>query len=120
MRITVSDGAGNSSAATSGLFQVWALPIISSVSFNPDAGSRGELVVAGRNFRKDETQLLVNGVQLKRLSFMDPAGAPGVYGQIASDDPKIRKRIPAGRAVAIVVTIPRTRQTSPSFQFTRK
>jgi len=119
LRITVSDGAGNSAAATSGLFQIWALPLINSVSFNPNAGPRGELIVNGRGFRKDETQLQVNGVLLKRLSFQSPDGQSGTFARILCDDPKIRKRIPAGQPVDIIVTIPRTGQVSPSFQFTR-
>src|SRR5262249_4634369 len=119
LRITVSDGAGNSAAATSGLFQIWALPPISSASFNPNAGPPGELILNGKSFRKDEAQVLVNGIVLKRLSLQSPDGQPGIFARIVCDDPKIRKRIPAGLPVEIVVTIPRTGQVSPSFQFTR-
>ena len=120
LRITVSDGAGNSAASTSGLFQVWAVPIIDSVIFTPSAASRGELIVNGRNFRKDETQVLVNGVLLKKLSFESPNAASGAFGQILCDDPKIRKRFPSGQPVNIVVTILRTGQASPPFQFIRE
>ena len=119
LRITVSDGAGNSASATSGIFQIWGLPLIDSVVFNPNAGSRGELIVTGKNFRKDETQVSVNGVQLKKLSFISPNGS-GTFTRILCDDPKIRKKLPASQPVDIVVAIPRTGQLSPSFQFTRE
>jgi hypothetical protein len=120
LRMTVWDGAGNSAAATSGPFQVWGLPVINSVSFNPDGGPRGELIINGKNFRKDETQVLVNGASLKRLSFQNPDGTSGAFSEIVSADPKIRKRIPAGQTVEIVVTNARTGQTSAAFEFTRE
>jgi hypothetical protein len=120
LRITVSDGAGNSASATSGIFQIWGLPLIGSVTFNPNGGSRGELIINGKNFRKDEIQVSANGLQLRRLSLESPDPQSGTFARIVCDDPKIRKRLPAGQPVDIVVAIPRTGQLSPSFQFTRE
>jgi len=96
------------------------LPLIDSVTFNANAGSRGELTINGKSFRKDETQVSVNGVQLKKLSLESPDSQSGTFTRILCDDPKIRKKLPAGQAVDIVVAIPRTGQSSPAFQFKRE
>ncbi len=121
IRITAYDGAGNSApAASSGSFQVWALPSINDASYVTLADGRGEITVMGAGFRLDETEIFVDGISLRKISY--PAGydnGDGTFRRVISRDKKIQKRIPAGANVSIVIKLTRTGQTSSPFSFRR-
>lgn len=122
IRITAYDGRGNSSLALSaGKFQIWAMPIISEVGYKKLEDGRGELMVAGRNFRLDQTAVYVNGVKLKSLKFFEAHRAQdGTYRRVYSYDRKLEKRLPLGVRVTIFVKLLQTGQTSPPFTYKRK
>jgi hypothetical protein len=121
IRITIIDGAGNSTSQVSdGKFTSWPMPIITEAEITVPTEGKPQLVLAGRAFRKDDTQIFVDGVKLKKLSFDDKCDADGNCKQISSIDKKLLKRFPEGKFVNMEVRIPTTGQTSPSFEFKRK
>lgn len=120
VRITVYDGAGNSAATTSkNNFDVWALPIINSVTYNE--GDRPEFELSGRNFRNGETEIWVDDVPLKKVQYVDKYfTGNGTYKHVSSFDKKLNKRVPDRTWVKVVVKVPRTGQESPAVDFRRK
>jgi hypothetical protein len=119
VRVTVYDGSGNSATAVSGgNFDVWPLPIITDVVYNNDTPPN--LEVTGRNFRNDESEIWVNGVQLGKVYFLDKFfTGQGMSRKIFSRDKKLFKRVPVKQESEVVVKFPRTGQVSPSFLYTR-
>ncbi|HSB11546.1 MAG TPA: S8 family serine peptidase, partial [Blastocatellia bacterium] len=94
MRITVYDGAGNSATTTSrDKFEIWPMPIINEVTYNE--GDRAEVELKGRNFRPGETEIWVDGVQLKKIRFDDKySTGDGTFKKVSSVDKKLNKRFP--------------------------
>ena len=120
VRITVFDGAGNSAAATSkSNFEIWPMPIINDAIFTE--GDRPQFELAGRNFRRDETEIWVDGTRLKKIQFNERySTGNATYKRISSTDKKLSKRVPDRTWVKIDVRLPRTGQISPVFSFRRK
>jgi hypothetical protein len=123
VRITVYDGAGNSAAVTTtGKFDIWPMPIITEAQykFGTDGG-RDELILIGRNFRVDETEIWVNGQQkLGKVRFSDKFfSGDGAATKVSSFDKKIHKRIPGRQDITIEIRLPKTGQISPRFAFRR-
>jgi subtilase family protein/Big-like domain-containing protein len=119
-RVTVVDGSGNSASALSnGKFDVWPLPIIVKAEYIE--GSKPELRLSGRFFRVDETEIWVDGKQLKKIRFDETfATGNGTSKKISSKDKKLHKRLPIRKRVTIEVRIPKSGQVSPGFEFKRK
>jgi hypothetical protein len=120
VRITVYDGAGNSATTQSNkLFEIWPMPIINSATFKEEAPM--ELELQGRNFRMGETEILVDGLRLKKIQFKDQYfSGNGTSKRVSSVDKKIFKRVPDRTLVTVEVRLPRTGQVSPGFDFKRK
>ncbi|HLG17141.1 MAG TPA: S8 family serine peptidase [Blastocatellia bacterium] len=118
LRITVYDGAGNTSSFTSsGKFEVWALPIITDVDYID--GDKDELEVFGRRFRMDQTEIYANGRKLSKIRFREKCDED-TCKKVSSEDKKLNKRVRTGEHTAIVIKLIRTGQTSPEFSFKRK
>ncbi|MGH9823200.1 MAG: Ig-like domain-containing protein, partial [Blastocatellia bacterium] len=119
LRMTVYDGAGNSAqSASGGKIKVWALPMISNVTYRTLSNGQGELVVAGANFREGQAQVYVNETALGNLTFQAEA-SDRTFNKIISDDKKLKKEIPAGAAVNVSVRVAMTGQISATFHFVR-
>ncbi|MEK6407017.1 MAG: S8 family serine peptidase [Acidobacteriota bacterium] len=120
VRITIYDGAGNSATARSnGNFEIWPMPIINGVTFIE--GDRPEVELGGRNFRTDETEIWVDGIELRKIQFQDRYfTGNGMSKKVSSFDKKLNKRMPNRTWVKVEVRLPRTGQISPSFEFRRK
>ena len=120
LRLTVTDSAGNSSAVTSpGAFQIWALPIVTQATYTTLKKGKAQLLVVGRNFRKNQSEVFVNDTEVAKLTFM-AASNDGTFDKILSQDKKIQKKVPAGTFSLITIKQPTTGQVSPPFQFKRK
>ncbi len=122
VRITLYDGAGNSATVTSaGKFEVWPLPIITEVDFDPEGGKKGQLQVFGRNFRMNQTNIYVDGQKMKKLVFNEKCdSSTNICKRISSNDKKMNKRVPEGKFVNVIVVVPKTGQTTPEFSYKRK
>jgi hypothetical protein len=84
-------------------------------------GDRPEFQLLGRNFRADETEIWVDGTQLKKIRFDEKYNTgDGTYKRVSSIDKKLSKRFPDRQFVTIEVRLPRTGQISPTFEFKRK
>ncbi|MFY9555230.1 MAG: S8 family serine peptidase [Blastocatellia bacterium] len=120
VRVTIYDGAGNSSTATSREnFDIWPMPIINGATVTE--GDRISIELAGRNFRIGETEIWVDGVQLRKLQYIDRYfTGNGTYKRVTSVDKKLHKRVPDRTWVTLEIRLPRTGQISPSFEFRRK
>jgi len=120
LRITVYDGAGNSAVGLSqNSFEIWPMPIINEAQYFE--GDKPELVLSGRNFRPGETEIWVDGVQLKKIRFDERYyTGEGTSKKVSSVDKKLSKRFPDRTWVKIEVRIPRTGQVSPQLEFKRK
>ncbi|MFL6273955.1 MAG: S8 family serine peptidase [Blastocatellia bacterium] len=119
VRVTVYDGAGNSATAVSGgNFDVWPLPIITSVTYHDETPAY--LEVTGRNFRNDETDIMVDGKALGKIFWQDRYyEGQGMSRKVFSKDKKLFKRIPAKAEVDIVIALPKTGQESPAYTYKR-
>ncbi len=122
IRISLFDGANNRTTLLSpGKFTIWALPIITDVSFVAREDGRNELEVYGRKFRQGDTDIIVDGIKLKKTKFQEKCDDPdGSCKKISNFDKKLLKRLPEGNFVDIQVRIPSTGQISPTFAFKRK
>ena len=120
LRITVYDDAGNSAQAVSqNAFEIWPMPIINSAIYFE--GDKAELQLSGRNFRIDETEIWVDGVQLKKIRFDSKYfTGDGMSKKVSSVDKKLHRRFPDRTWVKIEVRIPTTGQISPQLEFKRK
>jgi hypothetical protein len=120
LRITVFDGAGNSATTMSrDKIDIWPMPIINGASYFEE--DRPEFQLQGRNFRADETEIWVDGIQLKKIRFDEKYyTGDGAYKKVSSKDKKLNKRFPDRQWVKIEVRLPRTGQVSPIFQFKRR
>lgn len=121
VRITLFDGAGNSSSQISdGKFTSWPMPIITEVEVIVPTEGKARVEISGRAFRKDDTVIFVDGVKLKKTSFDDKCDADGNCKKISSIDKKVLKRFPEGKFVNLEARISTTGQVSPNFEFKRK
>jgi subtilisin family serine protease len=123
VRIRVSDGAGNSAEAVSkGKFPIWPLPIITDINYITGADDKkDEFEVFGRKFRKNETEIYVNGTKLKKVRFKEKCNEDdGTCKKVSSLDKKLNKRVREGEFSIIVVKLTPTGQTSPEFRWKRK
>jgi subtilisin family serine protease len=123
IRITVFDGADNSSSViSSGKFDVWPLPIVTDANFLLGGeNQKNELEVFGRHFRIDETNIRVNGRRLRKIRFNEKCDSvDGTCKKVSSLDRKLHKFVPEGERVVIQVELPRTGQMSPAFEWKRK
>jgi hypothetical protein len=121
LRLTVTDSAGNSSSVTSpDQFQIWALPIVTQVTYTTLKKGKAELLIVGRNFRKNQTEVFVNNVQFGKLTFMAEASGGTTFDKVLSQDKKIPKKVPVGTFSILTIKLPETGQASPPFQFKRK
>ena len=120
VRITVFDGAGNSATTMSrDKIEIWPMPIINSATYFE--GDRPEFQLLGRNFRAADTEIWVDGTQLKKIRFYEKYNTgDGTYKRVSSIDKKLNKRFPDREFVKIEVRLPRTGQISPTFEFKRK
>jgi hypothetical protein len=120
VRVTVIDGSGNSASTLStGTFDVWPLPIINGAEYID--GEKPALRLSGRFFRNDETEIWVDGKQLKKIRFEDRYyTGKGTSKKVSSVDKKIHKRVPVKQEVSIEVRLPESGQVSPAFVFKRK
>lgn len=120
VRITVYDGAGNSATVTPNKnFEIWPMPIITNATFTE--GDRLEIELSGRNFRIGETEIWVDGVELKKIQFQDKYfTGNGASKKVSSFDKKLNKRVPDRTWVRFEVRTPRTGQLAPGFEFRRK
>jgi hypothetical protein len=120
LRITIYDGASNSAAITSGgKFDIWPMPIITEVTYND--GDKPQLEISGRFFRNDETEIYVDGKQLKKIRWQDKFyEGNGMSRKVFSADKKLDKRVPLREDVMIELRVPKTGQVSPAFEFRRK
>lgn len=120
VRVTVYDGAGNTATVTSGgNFDVWPLPIITGVDFND--GDKPELEISGRNFRNDNTEIFVDGKELKKVFYEDKfKEGNGSSRKVFSKDKKVKKRVPLHEDVVIEVRTKTTSQMSPPFTYRRR
>ncbi|PYP86034.1 MAG: hypothetical protein DMF61_14450 [Blastocatellia bacterium AA13] len=120
IRVIVYDGSGNAAASSSGSLQVWAMPLIQSASYITLPDGRGELDINGTGFRRDEVEIFVDDVSLRKISY--PAAydnGNGTFSRVISLDKKVHKRVPPGAPVTIIVKLLRTGQLSPAFSFRR-
>src|SRR6185503_3596351 len=94
IRVTVYDGAGNSSTAASNKnFEIWPMPIINDAVFTD--GAKPSIELQGRNFRPGESEIWVDDISLKKLKYDDRyLIANGMYKRVSSIDKKLTKRIP--------------------------
>ena len=122
IRVTVFDGANNSSSIVSnGKFDIWQLPIITDANFLIRDSGKGELEIFGRNFRDGETEILVDGRKMKKVRFNEKCDeVDGTCKKISSQDKKVGKFVPEGATVSLEVRIPLTGQVSPAFDWKRK
>jgi hypothetical protein len=121
LRLTVTDSAGNSSSVTSpAQFQIWALPIVTQVTYTTLKKGKAELLIVGRNFRKNQTEVFVDDIQFGKLTFMAQATGEATFDKVLSQDKKIPKKVPAGTFSILTIKLPETGQASPPFQFKRK
>jgi hypothetical protein len=120
VRIIVFDGAGNSATTMSrDKVEIWPMPIINGATYFE--ADRPEFQLLGRNFRADETEIWVDGLQLKKIRFDEKYNTgDGTYKRVSSIDKKLSKRFPDRQFVKIEVRLPRTGQISPTFEFKRK
>jgi hypothetical protein len=120
IRVTVYDGAGNSSSAVSNKnFEIWPMPFINDVTVNE--GDKPVLELSGRHFRIDETEIWVGDTPLKKIQYEQRYfTGDGTYKHVLSKDKKMNKRVPDRTLVRIQVVLPRTGQISPPFDFKRK
>jgi hypothetical protein len=82
---------------------------------------RNELEVYGRKFRVGDTDIMVDGVLLKKTKFQEKCDDPdGSCKKVSNFDKKLLKRLPEGQFVDIQVAIGSTGQVSPTFTFKRK
>jgi hypothetical protein len=123
IRVTVFDGANNSSSLVSGgKFEVWPLPIITDANFViPEDGGKKSLEVFGRKFRNGETEIYVDGRKMKKVG---PASKcdeeDGTCKKITTQDKKVNKFVPEGGVVILEIRIKVTGQVSPAFEWKRK
>jgi hypothetical protein len=122
VRVTVFDGANNSSSLVSGgKFEVWPLPIITDANFLIPDGGKKELEVFGRKFRDGDTEIFVDGRKMKKVK---PAAKcdedDGTCKKISTIDKKLNKFVPEGATVILEVRIKQTGQLSPAFEWKRK
>ncbi|HEV8486383.1 MAG TPA: S8 family serine peptidase [Blastocatellia bacterium] len=122
IRVTVFDGANNSSSVVSnGKFDIWQLPIITDANFLIRESGKGELEIFGRNFRAGETEIFVDGKKMKKVRFNEKCDeVDGTCKKISSQDKKVGKFVPEGATVTLEVSIPVTGQVSPAFDWKRK
>jgi subtilisin family serine protease len=121
IRITIYDGAGNSTSQVSvGRFTIWPLPIITDAEFITTAEGTNSIDILGRNFRKGNTEVYADGILLKKIKFLDKCDDDGRCKKISSFDKKIKNRFPEGQFVNIQIKIASTGQDSPVFEFKRK
>lgn len=123
VRVTVYDGAGNSSTTTSNkMFEIWPMPIINDAVFTEGTeGSKPSIELHGRNFRPGQTEVWVNNMALSKIKYEDRYFiGNGMYKRVASLDKKLTKRIPERTWVKFEIRMPRTGQVSPGFDFKRK
>jgi hypothetical protein len=107
-------------ASSAGIFQVWALPVITDAGYDAQSGPAGELTLFGSGFRSGETEVYAEDVLLKKISYPPKFDqGDGTFSRLVCDDKKLNKRLPAGDFVSIVLKLPRTGQVSPAFQFAR-
>jgi len=120
VRITVYDGAGNSSTgASTKNFEIWPMPIINAASFTE--GERPFVELAGRHFRAGEMEIWVGELSLRKLQYDDRYfTGNNTYKRVVSVDKKIHKRVPDRTWVKFEIHIPATGQVSPGFDFRRK
>ena len=120
IRVTVYDGAGNSSTAASNKnFEIWPMPIINDAVFTD--GTKPSIELQGRNFRPGESEIWVGDLALKKLKYDDRyLITSGMYKRVSSVDKKLTKRIPDRTWVTFEIRVPRTGQVSPKFEFRRK
>jgi hypothetical protein len=68
-----------------------------------------------------ETEILVDGLRLKKIQFKDQYfSGNGTSKRVSSVDKKIFKRVPDRTLVTVEVRLSRTGQVSPGFDFKRK
>ncbi|HSE96803.1 MAG TPA: S8 family serine peptidase, partial [Blastocatellia bacterium] len=123
VRIRVADGAGNSAESISGnKFPIWALPIITDINFIDKAdGTKAEVEVFGRKFKRNETEIYVNGTKLKKVQFKEKCESDdGTCKKVSSIDKKVHKRVKLGEINMFVVRLTPTGQSSPEFRWKRK
>jgi subtilisin family serine protease len=123
IRISVTDGAGNSiSKVSTGRFTVWPLPIITDAVYVPaaSADAKDSIDIFGRNLRKGNTEVYVDGILLKKIKFTDKCDEDGRCKKITSLDKKVKNRFPEGQFVNIQLKIASTGQASPTFEYKRK
>ena len=122
LRVTVFDGANNSSSIVSnGKFDIWQLPIITDANFVVRDSGKNELELFGRNFRDGETEIRVDGRKMKKVRFNEKCDeVDGTCKKISSQDKKVGKFVPEGATVILEVRIPLTDQVSPAFEWKRK
>jgi len=123
IRITVYDGAGNAANAIStGRFEVWPMPVINKCSYNFAAvnGKKDQLEVKGRNFRFDDSVIVVDGRDLGKIRYSSEFDTGnGTTSKVFSIDKKLAKRVPGHQDVNVQVRIGTTNQLSPAFSFRR-
>ena len=122
IRVTVFDGANNSSSLlSSGKFEVWPLPIITDANFVIPEDGKKELELFGRKFRDGDTEIFVDGKKMKKVRFSEKCDeVDGTCKKISTQDKKIAKFVPEGSVVILEVRIRRTGQVSPAFEWKRK
>ncbi|HEY6330803.1 MAG TPA: hypothetical protein VI756_15840, partial [Blastocatellia bacterium] len=121
LRLIVSDSAGNSTTVSSAnQFQIWPLPIVTSVTYTSLKKKKAELLIEGRNFRKGQTEVFVNNFQLANLTFSAQETGQTTFNKVLSEDKKLPKKVPVGSLSYVTVKLPTTGQVSPPFQFKRK
>jgi hypothetical protein len=121
IRITLYDGAGNATSKVStGRFTVWPLPIVTDAEFLTAEDGRNSVDIFGRNIRKGNTEVYVDGILLKKIKFTEKCDEDGRCKKISSLDKKVKNRFPEGQFVNIQLRIASTGQSSPTFEFKRK
>jgi subtilisin family serine protease len=121
LQVTVFNGAGISASSSSpGQFQIWALPVVTSASYMTLKKGKAELLIDGRNFRKGQAGVFVNGIELSKLTFKSPVSGSVTFGRIVSNDKKLQKDVPSGQFSTLVVKVAAANQASPDFEFKRK
>jgi hypothetical protein len=122
VRITVSDGAGNSATITSpGRFEVRPMPVVTEVDYHVGVdGAKDELEVAGRNFRIEDTKIIIDDKELGKIKFKERfETGNGTCRKVFSIDKKLNKRVPIKQTVNVFVRIKFTNQISAPFAYRR-
>jgi hypothetical protein len=97
------------------------MPVVTEVDYHVGVdGAKDELEVAGRNFRIEDTKIIVDDKELGKIKFKARfETGNGTCRKVFSVDKKLAKRVPIKKTVSVRVRIKFTGQISAPYEYRR-